>query len=365
MTFQDLQYLHALNTIPGVGAQKFRLLLGALDDGQGIWNASQAQLLQSGIGPALSAKIAAARPHIDIARKWAELAQAQISVLSWESPVYPALLKEIPNSPYLIYTRGNLKLLECSAVAIVGSRAHTPYGKQAAYGLAQDLARAGVVVVSGLALGIDAVAHRGALDAQGGTIAVLGNSLDDASIAPRANFHLAQEILAKDGLLLSEYPPITPAGPGTFPARNRIMAGLANGTLVVEAAPDSGTLITANLALEFNRDVYAVPGPIGSAQSEGANGLIKKGAKLVTGSSDILEDFSFAQAVSKTRLEKDTSALSADEQKVFTILSAEPTHIDIIIKLSKLETAAASSLLSLLEMKGFAKNMGGQNYVRL
>lgn len=365
MPEKDYPYLHALNTIQGLGAQKIKLLLASLTSGAQIWQANQAQLLASGIGPVLTNRIIESRAQIEVEREWKKLEQNGIDMLTLDNPAFPSLLREIPNCPYIIYTRGNQTALNSKSIAIVGSRAFTPYGKQVAYALSQDLAKSGIAIVSGLALGIDAMAHRGALDANGITIAIMGNSLDDASLHPRANFQLAKEILVKEGLLVSEYPPVTPATPGAFPARNRIMAGISSGTLVIEAAPESGSLITANLALEFNRDVYAVPGPITNKQSLGTNQLIKSGAKPITSAQDILEEFSLQASTTKAASRVQLPDLTSNEMNVFKLLSPEPAHIDRIIKLSKLETSVVISTLSFLEMKCLAKNTGGQNYIRL
>jgi DNA processing protein len=287
-----------------------------------------------------------------------------ISAFSIKDDQYPALLKQIPDCPYIIYMKGNLDCLKLPLVAVVGSRKLTEYGKQAAQILSRDLANSGICVVSGLAFGIDACAHQGALEAKGKTIAVLGNSLDAESIAPRNNFQLAEEILENDGLLISEFPIKTTAAIWTFPSRNRIMAGMSLGTLVVEAAEKSGSLITANLALDYNREVFAVPGSIFSPQSIGTHQLIKSGAKLVACNADILQELKIEQNP-QINLEKIDLELSPEEKIVYAILSYESLHVDTITKITKLETATISSTLSLLEIKGLTKNIGGQNYIKL
>jgi DNA processing protein len=284
-------------------------------------------------------------------------------MITLEDPAYPRLLKESANPPYIIYMRGNVSLLEEAApmVSLVGSRKYSSYGAQAAETLARDLANSGIVIVSGMALGIDTFAHRGALSANGKTIAVLGNSLDDKNIYPRNNFNLSRAIM-ENGLLLSEYPIETSAGPLTFPARNRIIAGLTLGTLVVEAGEKSGALITAEMALDYNREVFAVPGSIFSEQSTGANSLLRKGAKVVTGVKDILEELNLNKNDSLvTPLPKIPS--TKEEEIILKILGSEPQHIDNISKISKLGTATAASTLALMEMKGWTKNIGGQNYI--
>ncbi|EKE19458.1 MAG: hypothetical protein ACD_9C00009G0001 [uncultured bacterium] len=249
--------------------------------------------------------------------------------------------------------KGDPDCLNFPLIAIVGSRKLTTYGNQAARSFARDLANNGICVVSGLAFGIDAVAHQGALDAKGKTIAVLGNSLDEESIAPRSNFQLSENIINNGGLLISEFPIKTAASQGTFPARNRIMAGLSQGTLVVEAALKSGSLITANLALDYNRDVFAVPGSIFSPQSEGTHLLIKAGAKLTTSAKDILEELRLETSQQPSK--KPTISMTNEEKNVFSVLSHESLHIDRISKLTKLDTSTISSILAILEIKGAIK----------
>ena len=364
----DTIYLNALNKIEGLGCKKLKQLMNFFDSPEKAWQADLATLVKSGIGESVAEKIVAQRPNINPNEEWAKLEKENISMFCIKDENYPALLKEIPDSPYIIYMKGNLDCIKLPLVAIVGSRKLTNYGSMVARGFAKELAKNGVCIVSGLAFGIDAAAHRGALDAKGKTIAVLGNSLDAESIYPRTNFQLSQEILNSDGLLVSEFPIKTSPSNWTFPSRNRIMAGMSLGTLVVEAAMESGSLITANLALDYNRDVYAVPGEIFSPQSEGTNSLIRSSrAKLVTSAADILEELkieSTEKYVAKPS-EEQLSSLSDEEKKVYSVLSHEALHVDRIIKLTKLETSAISSTLSMLEIKGVVKNVGGQNYIKI
>ncbi len=334
------------------------------DSAEDVWKADFSILLKSGIGEKFAQRIIEQRGTINPDEEWIKLEKENVTMLSLKDENYPSLLGQIPDCPYALYTKGNLDCLKMPLVAIVGSRKLTDYGRRAAFGFAKDLAKNGVCVVSGLAFGIDACSHRGALDARGKTIAVLGNSLDAASIAPRTNFELSEEIVENDGLLISEFSIETSAGIWTFPARNRIMAGMSLGTLVIEAARESGSLITANLALDYNREVFAVPGSIFSPQSEGANMLIKSGAKLVSSCKDVLEELKLDQ-IAQNQEEKFTGELSQEEKNVLDALSHEEMHVDIIIKLTKLETSAVSSTLSLLEIKGLIKNIGGQNYIKL
>lgn len=359
-----MKYLNALYTIPGIGSETLRKLFGHFQAGKLIWEAPLADLENVGVPTSVAEKIFVSRAGIDPDQEWAKLEAENISILAFFEDSYPALLKEIFNPPFLLYCRGNLDCLDLPALAIVGSRKLTAYGKQAAEKFGYDLAASGLCIVSGLALGIDAVAHRGALEAQGKTIAILGSSLENKNIYPRENYNLAQEILASGGLLLSEFPVPTRPSIGTFPVRDRLMAGLTLGTLVVEAAEKSGSLITPNHALEFNREVFAIPGSIYSPQSEGANTLIKKGAKMVTSITDILEELRIEEKKGQTA-KIETIDLNEKEEIIAKILSPEPTHIDRIIKLTKLETACVISNLSILEIKGVVKNIGGQNYIKI
>lgn len=366
-----MKYLNALNKIDGLGRKKIKLLMNFFDDSRDAWEADRSSLVAAGIDQSLADIVIAERLNIDPDAEWQKLENESIVVLSEKDPLYPKLLKEIPDNPPLIYMKGNLDCLDLPLVAIVGSRKLTEYGNMVARGFAKELAANGICVVSGLAFGVDAMAHRGALDAKGKTIAVLGNGLDSVSIAPRTNFQLSEEILAAGGLLVSEFPAGTNAAVWTFPARNRIMAGMSLGTLVVEAAEKSGSLITANLAIDYNREVFAVPGPIFSPQSFGTHMLIKSGAKLTTSVKDVLEelrlDFSVAPSNSnKAGKEKPrTFELSKSEEEVYGFLTHESLHIDTIAKLTRLDTSTISSILAILEIKGAIKNVGGQNYIRL
>ncbi|MFA5994191.1 MAG: DNA-processing protein DprA [Parcubacteria group bacterium] len=357
----DLVYLNALHKINGVGPQKMRKLMEFFPSAEAAWSADIFALGQSGVGEALAAKIFSQRKEIDPQQEWAKLEKEQVRMLTETDEDYPRLLREIPSAPYVLYMKGEMDL-NAPMISIVGSRKHSDYGSQAAYALAKDLAQAGITVVSGMAYGIDSIAHRGALDGGGKTIAVLGNSLDEKNIYPVSNLRLSREI-SGSGCLLSNYPIETPAGiPGNFPARNRLIAGLSMGTLVIEAGEKSGTLITANLALEFNRDVFAVPGPIFSPQSLGTNALIKNGAKVVTSIKDILEELRWEKAPEKST--PPTRAPQTPEEEILLqLLSTDPIHIDNLAKLSKLGTVSASSILSLMEIKGWVRNIGGQNYI--
>jgi len=359
-----MQYLNALNSIDGIGSRKLEMLVAHFSNAEKAWNANLQELIQSGIGEKLSEKFVEQRKNINPDLEWKKLQDEEIFILSINDTRYPKLLREIHNPPYLIYAKGNLSLLNSTMIAVVGSRKFTEYGKRVAHAFGRDLAHAGITIVSGLALGIDAIAHESALEIKGKTIAVLGNGLDQKSIHPKTNLQLCQEIIRNDGLIISECPIGTPPTIGSFPARNRIMAGISLGTIVIEAAIGSGTLITANLALEFNREIFAVPGPIFYPQYEGNHKLIKTGAKIACAVSDILEEINF-NSTSVKEEKVDYMPTSKEEEKILHILNHEPSHIDTIRKMTKLETSIIGSTLAILEINGIVKNVGGQNYVRL
>lgn len=359
-----MKYLNALNKISGVGAKRMQQLIGTLGSAENAWRADFADLKSSKIGEKLAEKIASERKDIDPDREWEILEKENIRLVTLDDPQYPKLLKNIFNPPYIIYIRGAFDFNSCPAIAVVGSRKATQYGIDAAEKFSQELARSGFAVISGLALGIDAAAHQGALDMNGKTVGVLGSSIDDENISPRTNFNLAKEIIATGGALISDFPPKTSANNLTFPARNRLIAGLSLGTLVVEAAEGSGALITAKMALEYDREVFAVPGNIFSPNSPGVNKLIGSGAKIAMSVQDVLEEFDLRNSIKK-EIVPEKNPDTKEEGIILGILSVSPLHIDNIGKLTKLDTPTLSSTLSMMEIKGWVKNVGGQNYISI
>lgn len=359
-----MKYLHALNCISGIGSKKLQMLLNYFPSAEEAWKGSLSSLQLSGIGEKTAEKLFWERNNINPDQEWEKLEKENIKILTNDLTDYPTLLKEIPNPPYILYYKGNSSFFNSfPCIAIVGSRKFSPYGRQAAEYLSTELAKAGVTIVSGMALGIDTYSHQGALAVDGRTIAVLGNGLDEESIYPRANFNLSLEIRDK-GTLLSEYPPGTSAGLLTFPARNRIIAGISLGTLVVEAAENSGALITAQMALDFNREVFSVPGSIFSSSSLGTNNLIKKGAKTVSNIKDILEELDLIN-IHKEKESPPRVPENKEEEILLKVLSNEPLNIDKLTKLTKLKTSTVNSTLLMMELKGWVKNIGGQNYILL
>lgn len=276
---------------------------------------------------------------------------------------YPKLLSEISDPPEKLYCRGNLELLNGECVAVVGTRKLTSYGKDAAQHVVRDLANSGFVIVSGLALGIDAVAHQATLDCGGKTIAVLGGGVSEGSIGPQTNLPLARNIIKNNGLLISEYSDKEKIYASNFAFRDRIISGLSKGVLVIEAAEDSGALITAKCALDQNRDVFAIPGSIFSSRSYGPNWLISNGAKLVSSARDIIDEYGhnlelFAKA--------DNAPKDPVERTVLEILlDRNEMSVDEIIRMSKLPAEKTASTLSMLEIKGRVKNLGNGRYRKI
>ncbi|MEI9966597.1 MAG: DNA-processing protein DprA [Candidatus Moraniibacteriota bacterium] len=283
------------------------------------------------------------------------------------SPRFPKLLSEIPDAPPLLYVRGNFDFTKPQAMlAVVGARKHSAYGTRVTERLVFDLAKRGAVIVSGLAFGIDRLAHEVTLTAEGQTLSVLPGGLDDAGIAPRTHLALAHAI-TEHGALISEWAPGTEITPAHFPVRNRLIAGLCLGTLIIEAEEASGSLITASLATDYNRDVFAIPGPIFSSTSDGPNRLLQRGAKAILMAEDIFSEYAafFEKVAGEKQAASNAEAfLTTEEERLVNCLGSEPMHIDTIIKISGLETGQVQSLLTLLELKGVAKNIGSMHYTR-
>ncbi|MCX6759076.1 MAG: DNA-processing protein DprA [Candidatus Nealsonbacteria bacterium] len=283
----------------------------------------------------------------------------EIKTIALNDKNYPKLLKEIKNPPKVLYVRGELKKEE-NCFAIVGTRRYSPYGKQVALEMAGDLAETGLIIVSGLAPGIDTFAHTAAVERNKRTIAVLGTGLDEKTIYPQSNLKLAQKILETGGCLISEYPPGTPGSQFSFPQRNRIISGLSLGVLVVEAKQKSGALITAEWARKQRRKVFAVPGPIHSSNSKGPHKLIKQGAKLVEHTNDILKELNLPQPSTRTVLVENER--SEEENLILKILKEEALYIDKIIEKTKLPASTIASTLAILEIKCKVRNLGNNVY---
>jgi DNA processing protein len=367
----------ALSLTPGLGPTRARKLVEHFGSPDAVFHASLTELESTGI-QAVSAQSVATGKSAELAREEiARAAAAGITVISCEDPSYPPRLKEIYDPPLILYVRGNLEVLTKPGIAMVGTRHPTPYGIGMAERLACDLAAQGLVIISGMARGVDTASHRGAISAKGKTVAVFGTGAD--VIYPKENSRLSEQMLALGGAIISEFPLGTFAAPQNFPIRNRILSGMSVGVLVVEAAEYSGTRITARCALEQNRDVFAVPGNVTNKNSWGPNTLIKQGAKLVATWEDVWEDLptevrlTLTPAATPESSGTSTASLFPDEglppheRRILGLLKAdESTHIDEIVE--KLETEMSSSeifaALFELELTGKIRQMPGKNFVK-
>jgi DNA processing protein len=291
------------------------------------------------------------------------LNQPNNSLITLADPNYPALLKEIADPPPMLFVRGNPELLSLPQIAIVGSRNPSTLGIETATAFALTLSQHGFVITSGLALGIDAASHQGALNAKGYTIAVAGTGLD--RVYPARHLDLATQIV-NTGAMVSEFPPGTLAKANHFPRRNRIISGMSQGLLVVEAAKESGSLITARMAIEQNREVFAIPGSIHNPLARGCNALIREGAKLVETTQDILEEFSqyFQQDKNNSAISLQTT-LDLEQQTLLNRVMFSPTSIDALVKETGLSVESIASMLLILELEGFVEANAGGCYTRL
>lgn len=355
-----LAYWIGFNKVRGIGPARLRALLDFFGSVEAAWRAPVADLGEVGLDRRSLASLVQARNDFDLDAEVARVADAGVDVLTWDDPRYPERLLAINDPPPVLYIRGDLRPDDDWAVAMVGTRHASAYGKEAARVIATDLARAGATVVSGLARGIDAQAHRAALEAGGRTLAVLGSGVD--IIYPWENLKLAQEIAAH-GAVLSEYPLGTQPEANNFPPRNRIISGLSRGIIVVEAGEQSGALITASYAADQGRDVFAVPGSIFQRGSLGANRLIRDGATPVLSANDVLD------ALNLTSVPQQVEAhmlfpTDATEAALLDQLADDPAHVDTVSRATGLPIATVTSTLALMELKGLVRHTGGMSYIR-
>ena len=362
MQANELKYWVAFTRIPSVGRARFKILEQHFGTLEQAWHVGLSELRAAGLDSRTAHTIATRKLAIDPDAEISELSDLGVEAVTWHDPGYPPRLKEIYDLPPVLFVRGALLPEDERSIAVVGTRRATPYGREVAYQLAHDLAATGVTVVSGLARGIDGIAHRAALETGGRTIAVVANGVD--VIYPREHAKLADEMVM-NGAIVSEHPLGTRPQAENFPRRNRIMSGMTLGTLVVEAGEGSGALITARHALEQNREVFAVPGSVFSPGSRGTNRLIKEsGAKLVSECGDILEELN----LSWIGQQLDMVAMFPEEgieSDVLRCVTFDPIHIDEVIRSSGLDIAGVSSALAMMELKGLVRQVGGMNYVRV
>jgi DNA processing protein len=373
---QPATYWLALALTPGLGPTRVRKLVEHFGSAERVFHASLTELEATGM-QAVSAQSLATGKSLELAQQEiAKEAEAGAKIIALDDPAYPPRLKEIYDPSVVLFVRGKVEVLSKPGIAMVGTRHPTPYGLGMAERLAKDLAARGLVIISGMARGVDTASHRGAIAASRETVAVFGTGID--VMYPKENSRLAEQILALGGALMSEFPVGTFPAPQNFPIRNRIISGMSVGVLVVEAAEYSGTRITARCALEQNRDVYAVPGNVTNKNSWGPNTLIKQGAKLVATWEDIWEELptDVQTALDSVRNESsppETASLfpddatSAHERKILRLLkSDESTHIDQIVEALENELSSSEIFAALfeLELNGKVRQLPGKNFVK-
>jgi DNA processing protein len=357
MTDEKLYWI-GLNLVKGIGPVRLQALLDHFGGLRAAWDANRMDLIQAGLNQKIADHLLEIRSTVDLEDYYQKIINQGIKVVTWLDEDYPIRLKNIQQPPPVIYLLGEYKPDDQWAVAIVGTRRVTSYGRQVTEQVATFLARNGITVISGLARGVDGIAHQAALTANGRTIAVLGSGVDQ--IYPPEHRPLAER-MASAGAVISDYAPGTPPDAANFPPRNRIISGLASAVVVIEAGETSGALITAAFAAEQGKEVFAVPGGIYSPQSKGANKLIQDGANLLLDPKDILDvlDIHHAEQYRQASL-----LLPADEveSKLLSILSLEPLHIDDIQAQSGLPVEKISASLTMMELKGMVRQVSGMTY---
>ncbi len=359
----------ALSTVEGVGPKRFISLVNRLGTPRKVLSASLETLAEiPDVGKEVARKVKEkvkwqiADEQLKLLEKYSTKAAGEIKFITYKDPTYPANLKNIYDPPPFLYLKGELKKDDHKALAIVGTRRASSYGKNVAEKLASELTRRGVTIVSGLARGIDSIGHLSALKEKGRTVAVLGSGLD--VMYPQEHTPLAKKI-AENGAVISEFLLGTKPLAENFPKRNRLISGLSLGVIIIEAPKKSGALLTAECALDQGREVFAVPGNIGSKRSEGTNALIKKGATLVTSVDDILSELKGVLTLpSEREMSKLQTDLSREEKRIFSLLSLEPNHIDKIAKESDFKIPQVLSVLLSLELKGLVRQLSGKMFVR-
>jgi len=355
----DKKYWIGFNLIKGIGAVRMQALIQYFGDLEAAWRAAPAELAEARLGKTLIERVIQAREGVDLDKLWERIEKQGIKILTWQDESYPQRLKEIDQPPPVLYIRGNYLPDDLFAVAIVGTRRVTPYGRQITEELSAFLAANGITVISGLARGVDAIAHQSTLKAGGRSIGVLGSGVD--KIYPPEHRGLAEQMMER-GAIISDYAPGTPPDASNFPPRNRIISGLSLAVVVIEAGETSGALITSEFAAEQGREIFAVPGSILAPQSKGTNKLIQQGALPLLSVNDLM------QALDLTRVGEHKAArkiIPADETeaRLMNVLGNEPLHVDEIRNQSELPIEKVSAALALMELKGMVRQVGGMNYV--
>ena len=355
----DKKYWIGFNLIKGIGAVRMQGLVSYFGELESAWRASPVDLAGAGLGLKVIERVIQARENVDLDKVWEKIEKQGIKILTWQDEAYPQRLKEIDQPPPVLYIRGEYLPDDLFAVAIVGTRRVTPYGRQITEELSAYLAANGMTVISGLARGVDAVAHQATLKAGGRTIGILGSGVD--KIYPPEHRGLAEQMMER-GAIISDYAPGTPPEASNFPPRNRIISGLSLAVVVIEAGETSGALITAEFAAEQGREVFAVPGSILAPQSKGTNKLIQKGAQPLLSVTDLMQALDITR-VGEHKAARKIMPADATEAKLLTVLSSEPLHVDEIRNQAELPIEKVSAALALMELKGMVRQVGGMNYV--
>ena len=368
LSLEQLGYWIAFSRVMGIGPVRFKMLLDFFQEDVALaWHARVGELGEAGLDKKTIESFFKQRSNIIPQQELERLEKLRIQVITWKDTAYPPLLRQIEYAPPVLYVCGQLTEQDYRyTIAIVGTRKMSNYGRQVTEHFTKELVRGNITIVSGLALGIDTVAHTSALDAGGRTIAVLACGLD--TIYPATNYNLAKRIVeSRQGVLLTAFPLGIRPESGNFPARNHIISGLSLGVLVAEAPLRSGALITANSALSQGREVFAAPGSIFSTSGEGVNKLIRDGAHPVTNISDILDNLNIhiVPTGNETHLHALDLMESDTEKVLFALLSYEPAHIDVLIRSSEFTTDVVSATLTIMELKGIIKHIGNMQYVRI
>ena len=358
---EEKKYWVGFNLIKGIGAVRMQGLASYFGDMESAWNADSASLAEAGLGEKLIERVITARKNVNLDQVWEKIEAQGIKILTWQDEAYPTRLKEIDQPPPVMYIRGEYLPDDLFAVAIVGTRKVTPYGRQVTEELASFLAANGITIISGLARGVDAIAHQAALKYGGRTIAVMGTGVD--KIYPPEHKALAEQIIER-GALISDYVPGTPPDASNFPPRNRIISGLSLAVVVVEAGETSGALITAEFAAVQGREIFAVPGGIFAPQSKGTNKLIQNGALPLLSVNDLMQALDINR-IGEHKTARKVLPTDETEARLLSVLSAEPMHVDEIRSQAELPIEKVSATLALMELKGMVRQLGGMNYVAM
>ncbi len=357
----NTKYWIGFNLVKGIGPVRLEKLLNYFGDIQSAWEARSYQLQAAGLNETLLQRMIDIRNRISLDVMDQEIINQGIKVLTWDDPEYPDRLRQITQSPFVLYIKGEIDTDDIWAVAIVGTRRYSPYGQQVAENLSHTLAQNGITIISGLARGIDGIAHKAALAAGGRTIAVLGSGLD--KLYPPEHRDLAN-LISKQGALISDYPLGTPPDGSNFPPRNRLISGLSKCVIVIEAGEKSGALITATYAAEQGKEVFSVPGKITAPMSRGTNLLIKQGAHPLLDAQDVLDMLNMTLVAEQKVVRK---ALPGDpkEAVLYQTVGDEPLHVDEICSLVDMPIEEVTSTLALMELKGMVRKTFGMKYMAI